>query len=383
MRLLNRFFHSRIDGTSAYRLGAGARCICAAVKSVFCTVVGFVVMSDAWGSDTHLADALDRIEQTLVRPEDSYGFMVTDRITIDANGKTKELYEAYGFYTATNGDVRYSIERFPNAEYTGSTSSHVLVSRQTRNDTRAADRLGKKHILRLNEKQGVISIGQADTYIYSPLAAERQRRPDKVPFQLLANPCFAPLKITPAELRQLGGLVIRGTGDQRGYEFKRERHGIVCYLRLFLDANNGDAVAMTDEWSSPKPVSTPELASDRTLRAVTRWQELPTGELVPAEFMMRQEHDGRPVLSLVRQISSPVVGDVDGAMFDANSLPEFNQPWDRVIDASEARRGVTIVARARSERKLGRAVLVAHAIVFTIVGVWFIMRRRRRRLVGG
>lgn len=286
-------------------------------------------------ADEYFDKALDRIEQALVRPADSYGFVVTDHWE-SSNLGTKVTERCT--FRASSGKVYLQREKFEfdQTEANPPRSKHTFVSpgRSGQKATTVDSALGR-NILTENAPVGILSIGVDERFFYRcelGTAAEDAISPDEEPFQALANPCFAPLGISPVQLRNLSVTALPNEGANRVYEAKWQEYDDWNTLRLYFSPEHGDALTKSEyEHSIPDASGEPHLYS-RMVRTVEQWQVLPDGTWVPARYSVRSEFRGKLVSTLERDISSPVIGNLSDALFDTVQLAEFNVKMDTILD---------------------------------------------------
>jgi len=348
-----------------------------------CSITVFLMASQCSParSDEYFNQAMDRIEQTLVRPAENYGLTVTDRFT---NKTTKsleamgELRERWGLIT-DKGRLYYRIERFDPKQPEGPPYFiHVTLRSTEDGEIRSAVTARGRKTLSTNLKPMACGIGQIDGYVRSAKPEEILERPDKQPVQILTNPCFAPLEITPVELRTLPVVALPDQDGHRVYEVARQEHDDLVTYRFYFAPQQRDALARTDKGI---------LRSDRqgylsrTTRQILTWQALADGTPVPERFTLEREENGRTVMTLTRIIETPRINDIPDQVFDAKQIPEFQGTFDLVQDPAERIRskgksGVHLPAR---EKKSGiRLWLIAlNGVVIAAIACLVWQRRRR------
>lgn len=318
---LSEYSRWRADFGAAFRFGAA--------------LIALAILAPQARGDDYFNQALDRIEESLVRPAEDYGFVVTDIFSnhttpaLDALGKLKEKWTLH----TSNGRVHYQIERFnPRKLDAAPQFLHVYVAPGGDSEIQSVVQSKSRQTLSRHLKPQNCSIGQIDAYMRYADPERNLERPDKQPYQILANPCFAPLEITPVELRGLPLAVLPDEQGCRVYELAREHEGQLLVYRFHFSPQHGDALACT-EFSTKRPDQTG--FAHRTVRRVETWQKLPGGQHVPALFTMIGEQNGRTTLVLKRIIDTPVIGDVPEPLFDPAKIAEFQAKFDQIQNPDE------------------------------------------------
>jgi hypothetical protein len=359
----------------AHRTGCPCR-----LKTAVCLAI--FSLASATSADDYFQRALDRIEESLVQPVEDYGLTVTDVFhnqTTSSLAKLGPIKEKWGLYTQA-GKVHYRIERFdPRASSSPPYFVHVCVSQGGHGDTRSAVSARGKTTLSINLKPQTCGIGQVDAYNRYATEEDNLDRPDKQPFQILANPCFAPLEITPVELRQLPVTALPDEDGSRVYEVARQENDDQVIYRFYFSPSHGDALQRSDVGI---------VRGDRqgflaqTVRRIEAWQALPGGGEVPERFTLNREENGKTVLTLDRTISRPMIADVDPSLFETGKLPEFQVDFHQVQDPAEVlRTGKPAQSRPtaqddKQKRERFRLVLINFLVVGAMALVLLYKRRK-------
>ena len=306
-----------------------AECKLLVWPSALAVILGSV---NVLAADNYFDKALGKIEQTLVRPADSYGFVVTDRL--DSSSLRSEVTERFTFRTS-NGKVYCRREKFApgRTEVAPPRSKHTFVSRGRGQKATVIDSALGQNILTENFGPPGPAIGAAERYFYgSGTNTQYDISPDEQAFQILANPCFAPLRISPIRLKSLSITALANQGANQVYEVKWQEYDTSNTLRLHFSPDHGDALTKSEYEDSITDGSGKTHLLGRTVRTVQKWQALPDGTWVPARFTVRSESRGKLVSTLEREISSPVIGNLSDALFDPAQLAEFQVKWDTILD---------------------------------------------------
>lgn len=338
-------------------------------------------------ADAYFEEAMARIEQTLVNPPDAYGFVILDdcSVSFPSDPEPIRVVRRYSFFTS-NGRVHYNQERFESGSADDEPSfRHVFVSPGDDMPGSIADSSDGKHTLTMNAKPPDLKVGRQDDYEFCTSAIERARNPDRQPFQILANPCFAPLGVTPIELLNHQ---VDARPDENGrklYEIRWTKEASDIVLRLYFDPAKGDALVKSDFSVFRAGDETPTGWRRSTVREVEEWQELADGSLVPARFTMRTDHKVGPEIRLWREVSDPVVGDVDDSLFDTDKLADFNVEWSTAFARQEDPEKMVRIPvppkPSSSKRTVWLLSLNAGVLVALAAGVFLIRRWRSSRAV--
>ena len=301
---------------------------------VCCVLLGSVSgRGRAWAADAYFERAMERIEQTLVVPGGSYGFKGTDTYS-GADGKVIDR-GGYAFFTK-NGKVHWRLDKVDPKNLNSNPYSSTLTVRSESGDqgkTQAADSMQSKyHNLTVNIENFTASIGLDDTYTFYSQDAQNTGHPNNQPYQLLVNPCFAPLRLTPAQLRNAQVTPLPSENGMRVYQVELRTGTAVRSLRLYFSPEHGDSLARS-EYETLRDTGQGVVPSGlRESRAIEQWRRLPDGTYVPARLRTEHQHKGKTQNVLIREITEAVIGDVEDALFDPDKLPEFNQAWDSMYD---------------------------------------------------
>ncbi len=334
-------------------------------------------------ADDYFEGAIAKAERTLTRPAESYGLVLMDTVSItEKRGRTPRVVrERYSFYTR-DGKVRYEVARYDPGKPDGDLDSSILfVSQGEGRDAREVSSNSRRTALTLNAKHPVCMVGLEEKYWFHSSEAKNVAEPETQPFQILVNPCFAPLSLTLAELR---ALPVNKLPEQEGlkvYEVKKRKKGEV--VLLYFDPRHGDAISRSELRFAGEGAGRDAEFSESWVRAVEGWQDLPGGISVPARFVMKQERPGWTYVSFVREISDPLIGEVPEAMFDVSRLPRFQGRVDVIVDGEKERhrdpRGFITSPRIRSNSSVV-LLFVANAVALAAVAIFFALRRWRRKM---
>ena len=356
------------------------------VKQAFLLVAMWTCFATgrAWGSDPYLDQALNRIGETLLHPPASYGLLVTDVLTSASGTSDKYREELY----VLEGRPRWRHEPFDSAGSSRPSLQVLTVTLDPMGNAIQSIYTGKDRrgcsVLRMPS----VRIGQCDPYTFSDKPEENASSPAKQPYQIMANPCFAPLGLTPDDLRALPSQSLPGADGLRSFEFRiesKEGEG-VRVLRLSFSPEQDDLLARSEDFRAlVKPNGELNGVGERVIRLVETWQQLDGGGgLVPARYTVRHEDQaGNLTLGLVRDVSTPVIGNVSPLIFNWKGIAEFKGLWDSMVDLGS---NVTIITpRSDPEVPVDRM-----RIVFTVLNVgmvvaviaclsWYYWRQRRTK----
>jgi hypothetical protein len=305
---------------------------------VLLSVLWLAQLAQVSARDAYFDQGLDKIEQTLVRPIDTYGLTVTD-VLQGASVRIGPLKEVFSFYTH-GGNVQFTDETFdPRNPKAPANIRQSEVCGPGGADGKIADAVVDHssnrltNTLKVNVELKSFSVGTngADSYAYYTDLVANSASPFGQPFQILANPCVAPLGLTPVELRKQTLKVLPEENECKVFELREKRYDDLMLLRLHFDPRHGDAVVKS-EYGIVKlnDANEPEFIT-RDVRIIEEWQEA-NGKLVPARFHLVKESHGEVEIDLVREISKPIIGGIDQTLFDTTKLPAFNARWDRIVD---------------------------------------------------
>lgn len=325
----------------------------------------------------YFSDRMDEIEVTLVTPPESYGLRVTDRYanaTNEALSNLGELTQTWELYVAADGKVLYRIERFdPGGVSKNPYFTYLRIADESTGDARAVTNIrGKKTVTKNLESQAT-GIGEVDVYLRFASAQQNDERPDKQPFQILANPCFAPLNLSPVKLRTWQVTEIETSPGLRTFEVKAPEPENPMTYRLSFDPDRSHTLVQSELIMGP---GGPDEAEAYEKRTIDEWQEL-AGRFVPSKFSMERRQKGQVVLSLNRRIADAVVGEVLPAeRFDFSTMPEFEGAveYDAAQLAKAAKQAVSEGNHGRSKATW----IIAGNLVVVLVVCGALWRHRRR-----
>lgn len=358
------------------------------VDQIRCLRLLGIVLSAVVGSlastataDEYFQKALDRIEESLVQPAEDYGLTVTDVFT---NQTTKALAalgpikEKWGLYTL-QGKVHYRIERFdPRESDSAPYFVHVSVTSGVLGENRSAVNVRGKTTLSTNLEPRTCGIGQIDAYNRHAKEEDKLDHPDEQPYQIMANPCFAPLKLTPVELRKLSVVALPDEDGAKVYEVAKQDNDDQVVFRFYFSPTHGDALERTDVGI---------MRGDRqgflthTVRRIETWQSLADGSEVPERFTLQREENGKTMMTLTRVISRPAIGNVDPDLFDTEKLPEFQVEFHQVQDPALRlkTKGMEGVSYPKlDEKKPSRNwIVLVNLVAFGALGIYWWRQRGR------
>ncbi len=144
--------------------------------------------------------SLGSIEHNLVVPQQSYGFDVSDIIR---SGSDKIISKKdYKFYTDA-GRVYYQVVQYDPQRWDRvyGKDTTIKLNDQPTGEARTGSLLANhQSVLSINVTVQAFLIGEADIYLFGDHGFNLDN-PASVPWQLLANPCFAPLRLNPVAIR--------------------------------------------------------------------------------------------------------------------------------------------------------------------------------------
>lgn len=332
-------------------------------------------------ADEYFDAALEKIEQTLVRPLDSYGLTLIDQYTLPGRSGPESIKQGYSFYTA-GGKFRYGKDDYPaGASQSTPAVTHLLVSPGDGSDAQSITTAKGKRTLEVHVPASAVSIGQDDAYVFHPAAEKNASRPDKLPIQMLTNPCFAPLELTPLALRRQEIRRLADDGENRVYEFAIVDGTRTRTVRLYFSPQRNDALVKSQVVTTRRNERGETETVSEAVRSIDAWQRLPSGVSVPARFTLDRTQGGKNVMHLVREISGPVVGNVELALFDTERIPQFNERIDAKFDVERAiEEAQAQAAPPRQPVNLGRTLLIAANLALIVALVCYLVYRRWRRV---
>ena len=283
--------------------------------------------------DPYLDRALHRIETSLHAIPDSYGIEVNEVLWMRTLSNSGEVREDYGLYVS-GSRVQFRHEKYPiQGDASRPYLTYVTLDPGDNTGTSRAERFrGKDGVDRYRmvsmPTSPSFAIGQMDPYEHfrDPLA--RRDHPEKSPWQILTNPCFAPLKMQPDQIRRWS---IQALPDQDGmkvYEATgRRSEGWLdswtwrTSVRMFFSPRHGDLLARTE-------VRIRELGSKTSMlmevRSVDKWQQMSDGTFVPFQFTcQRMLPSGAVDWKAFQTITVADPGPFDPAKFDRRQIPEY------------------------------------------------------------
>jgi len=283
--------------------------------------------------DNFLDQAFSRIEKTLTTPPESYGVEFTDICYLPAMSTFKKngyFREGSGIYVSGERvqwrNLKYETERFEsNPDSPTPYLSTVGVFTGPNQPYNSVSVLKGAPTFTKNSEPS-FSLGLADIYSFSVDHAINLEHPNRSPFQILANPCLAPLKITPSLLRKWKIQQIQSQGDLRAYEaigVHPDYPRRMASLRMYFSTVDGNALSRT-EMTIRGAGGREEM---REVRAVEKWQEVRDGVLVPQTFSYMQEANGIVQIRLIRTVTAASTNDVSEDRFDTAMIPEFQAKW--------------------------------------------------------
>lgn len=363
---------------------------CVIFARFYCSILvaSTIIGAPISAADPYFEAAVDKIEQTLVRPADSYGLTITDTYSVPGIRESGHLMERYSFYT---DGLRYQFHHWrydPRRSKIEPYLNHLEVSAGDQDSIRILDISRAKSSLKVNVEPHALLLGQGDLYRRYPSKLENDAHPDEQPYQILVNPCFAPLKVAPLTLRRSRVVALPGEDECKVYEVRVKVDNFWSVAKLHFSLRHDHALAKSEQWIVLSEESPVERAVSHSVRTVEAWQELPDGSHVPARFVMQQTVGGEVTIDLVREITSPSIGNVDAALFDIAKIPEFQRNADLRLDLPRLKANL---AEWRTEKKpsndesLGRNLswkllfLMLNVAVFAVLALSWIYRRRSRR----
>lgn len=305
------------------------------IRFIIGLVILYITAVDLPGaSDDYFLKALDAIEASLVNPEDTYGFVLKDQYEFKALGITAQ--EKYSFYLES-GKVHSRVEKFKElGENTQPYLCNLTVRYEAGQEgaTKSSDFINGKHTLGLNIKNRDYTIGKEDPYYHYSKEEDNRRRPFKQPFQIIVNPCFAPLGITPIRLRQGDVIRLEDVDGLPVYQVNLTEGDDLIKVKMYFSPVQQDQLVKTDYERIRTDKEGKALSSIREVRTVENWTSLKDGRIVPAIYTMERYDNGTAKTLLRREVSSVAIGDVDDVLFDPDRLPEFQRTWDAIRDFS-------------------------------------------------
>jgi hypothetical protein len=238
-------------------------------------------------------------------------------------------------FRTSNGKFYCQVEQFApgRTEVDPPHSIHTFLSQGRGQKGTVVDSALGQNVLTKNAVGSGAAIGLDEQYIYGRgTNIEHSISPDEEPFQILANPCFAPLRISPIRLKSVSITALPHQGANRVYEAKWQEYDTWNTLRLYFSPDHGDALTKSEYEDSRMDATGKTHLLGRMVRTVEKWQALPDGTWVPARFAFRREFRGKVTSTLERDISSPAIGNLSDALFDPAQLAEFQVKWDRILD---------------------------------------------------
>lgn len=289
--------------------------------------------------DEYLGRAFDRIERTLTTVPHSFGLEIVDSYelpTSPAFERTGKKREGFGIYVSGQQvqfrRVAFEAEKFePNPDDPEPYRTTVEVFTGPDKPRVAASNIRGTRTLTKQLKGNIFSFGAVSHYLFSLDPTENQKHPERSPFQILENPCLAPLEMTPATLCSWSIQPLNTDKGLKAYEATGSHPDYTetpAILKLYFSTDHDDALTKTE--LSIRDTEGREYL--REVRTVKEWQQTPKGILIPKRFTYVQEMNGVVQIRLTRTISSAVIGDVSENRFDITKIPEFQVEFDRVDD---------------------------------------------------
>lgn len=346
-------------------------------------------LATAADTDEYLSKALTQIESSLVTVPESYGLELVDTYKLHSNPSLQKLgsiKEGFGIYVS--GDKcqfrsnKYTIKSETPTPYItnvelqlGAGDSRAIASMFTTKDGKVVSTLRK-----MNAADSY-SLGQIDPYIFWMDSSRRKESPLTAPYQILANPCVAPLKVTPAVIRGWAITPLPNQDDKKVYDATGVHPDYPQYaatIKLFFSPGHGDALSRTEFTLLQTPSG--DLVR-REIRAVDAWKETTLKVFLPTQFSCQIENKNGVEAELSRSITASDINPIDPDKFDLKSIAEFNVKFDRIEDVAMIERRVLQESEARSniptKRSLTFWLVVIHSVAIAAGVLWFIRRRKQ------
>ncbi|TFG40017.1 MAG: hypothetical protein E4H48_08200 [Syntrophobacterales bacterium] len=285
-------------------------------------------------SPAYLEDALDRIEQSLLEPSDSFGARVVDTITLSSSGVTTK--RGYALYVE-QGRLHYEFAEYHPDDLSSLYRRDINVkpASKTGADWGRGSTLGETATLYVNATPDPIIIGELETYRLLGDAYMRTHRHQN-PYQMLANPCFAHLGVTPLEVRRTYEVqTVEENDSLRTYVLTKQEEGADIRLELCFSLSHDDMLVRSVLQRTFHEGVAFGIAGGTVRRTVRELKELSPidgGRYVPKVFEYQYFENETLQMTLTRELSAVVAGgDVDDELFDVEvQLPR--EHYKTIID---------------------------------------------------